>query len=57
MKASQFYGINEEKLKNLIKENEVLQSELKLLRKELEKVLVEKDFLERNNRVLKAKYE
>lgn len=27
------------------------------MRKELEKILVEKDFLERNNRVLKEKYE
>jgi hypothetical protein len=41
----------------LIKENESLQHEVKLIRKELEKTLIEKDFLERNNKVLKAKYE
>ena len=57
LKASYFYGINQQKLKALILENEQQRREMQLMRQELERSLVEKDFLERNNRLLKSQYE
>lgn len=54
LKTSQFFEINEEKVKGILKETERLRQELDRTRKELEQSMVERDFLERFNRNLKA---
>lgn len=57
LKTSQFFEINEEKVKGILKETERLRQELDRTRKELEQSMVERDFLERFNRNLKAQCE
>lgn len=54
LKTSQFFEINEEKVKGILKETERLRQELEHTRKELDQSMVERDFLERFNRNLKA---
>lgn len=57
LKATQCFEINEEKLKNVIRETDRLRNELEQSRKQLEQSLVERDFLERFNKNLKGQCE
>lgn len=45
LKTSQFFEINEEKLKNVLRETDKLKQELERTRKDLEQSLIERDFL------------
>lgn len=57
MKTTQYFEINEEKIKLIIKETEKLRQDLEKTKKDLEQSLVERDFLDRFNRNLKAQCE
>ena len=57
MKASEFYGIDQQKVKALIVQNEDLKRSLNILKQQLDSTMVEKDFLERNDRLLRNQYE
>lgn len=57
LKTNQFFEVNEEKLKSIIKETDRLRQDLEKAKKDLEQSLVERDFLERFNRNLKAQCE
>jgi len=57
LKVSQCFEINEDKLKNVIRETDLLRNDLEHTRKELEESLVERDFLERFNKNLKNQCE